>query len=107
MADLNNRVFASCYNRVLVFEIFATSKEEELPIYWQGQHDKMDKPADKPENQTLAAMIDTAELRSLTMDQMQRLTAHGRIRHSYLDTLLKQFSEINDGELRVNMSKVN
>ncbi|KAJ3209277.1 hypothetical protein HDU67_006292 [Dinochytrium kinnereticum] len=123
----NEDLYVICLNRVLLFEIQASEKEEDLPEYWKRH--ELDSALERLHLETKQreasrrgegvggvrnhfgqedddeAGEDLNEKRPLTVPQLKQLISHGLVLPSFLDTLVDQYKAIDATQLHQNMKK--
>ena len=127
-SDLRDYIYLSSGSRLLVFSIRALFKPHELPNYWKPEevkatiqehkvHFKQSIDEISPEAKHILTEINAKpkqpnlndphemHIRGITLNELRRFLGQGLILPSFLDTLLKEYKEIDSQQLYKNMKK--
>ncbi|KAL5032823.1 hypothetical protein BDEG_20886 [Batrachochytrium dendrobatidis JEL423] len=110
--DICDHIYLSCQNRLLIFGIKALFKEDDLPLYWQHSEIKQRVEhimAGKNTTRTVSTNqpVLPLALRTVSLNELRRLIAHGLVLPRFLETLSNQFNESNNKQLEINMRRYN
>lgn len=111
--DLNQNIYCSCLNRLVVFSTKSLFKEQELPHYWQDSaiqkmiHELREVDNHRAPQPTRAKTAPAEQKQGVTLGELQKLIAHGILLPRALETIAAQFSDVNHANLMANMRKYN
>ncbi|KAJ3233678.1 Transducin beta-like protein 2 [Chytriomyces hyalinus] len=114
----SNDLYAVCENRMLVFEVHPSAREEELPEAWRlnaeafysGDNTRVKNTPDRSfridedEGEWDPAVL-ADKKKVMNVEDLKQLISHGLVLPSFLDTLLSQFSSVDAEKLFFNMKK--
>ncbi|KAI9364468.1 hypothetical protein DFJ73DRAFT_419615 [Zopfochytrium polystomum] len=97
-------LYVVCQNRILVFGVQASSKEEDLPEYWQA-YTPAGIPVQKREEDPAPIPEEMVGQKRIDVDELKQMISHGLVLPSFLDTLLEQYTSVDAALLAHNMKK--